>query len=136
MRRALILTACLLGAALSARAQFVGGMIIHGGGDRAFPVTVHVADSLTAEAVPFASVYLKPEKDTIITNFTLSDSEGSALIDKVTRGSYYLHVEMMGYHAYRKLVYLTGRTDLGKVLLRQDAEMLEETVVIGYGVQK
>ena len=125
MRRALILAVCLLGAALSARAQFVGGMIIRGGGDRAFPVTVHVADSLTAEAVPFASVYLKPEKDTIITNFTLSDSEGSALIDKVTRGSYYLHVEMMGYHAYRKLVYLTGRTDLGKVLLRQDAEMLE-----------
>ena len=56
----------VLPAALSARAQFLGMPVRLG--DRSFSVTVSVVDSLTAEAVPFASVYLKPEKDTIITN--------------------------------------------------------------------
>ena len=39
------------------------------GSDRAFFVMMEVADSLSGEPVPFASVYLKPAKDTIITNF-------------------------------------------------------------------
>ena len=117
----------VLPAALSARAQFLGMPVRLG--DRSFSVTVSVVDSLTAEAVPFASVYLKPEKDTIITNFTLSDNQGKAVVDRVVRGSYQLNVEMMGYRPFRKPVYLTGHADLGKVLLQQDAEMLEAAKV-------
>lgn len=130
MKRTILILVALLSAGL-AWAQFPGGLSGRAFGDRAFSVTVTVVDSLTAEAVPFASVYLQPEKDTIITNFTLSDSQGKAIVDKIVRGSYKLNVEMMGYRPYRKQVYLTGRADLGKILLQEDAELLKAAKVTG-----
>ena len=43
-----------------------------------FNVSLSVADSLSGEGIPFCSVYLKPAKDTIITNFTITDADGAA----------------------------------------------------------
>ena len=103
----------------------MGGM----GGDRLFRVTLSVADSLSGESVPFASVYLKPVKDTIITNFTLSDSKGEAVLDRVVRGEYSLNVEMLGYKPYRKVMYFTGPRNLGKILLQEDQQVLEAAKV-------
>ena len=124
MKRVLLLF-LLLFAAYPLWCQFpmsrMGGM----GGDRLFRVTLSVADSLSGESVPFASVYLKPVKDTIITNFTLSDSKGEAVLDRVVRGEYSLNVEMLGYKPYRKVMYFTGPKNLGKILLQEDQQVLE-----------
>ena len=125
-----LLIALLLWAAAPAWSQPPGMRIRPGqGGDRPFFVTMEVADSLSGESVPFASVYLKPAKDTIITNFTLSDSNGKATLDRVVRGEYSVNVEMMGYLPYRKVMYLTGNTNLGKVLMKEDKQMLEAAKV-------
>nr|MCR4843974.1 carboxypeptidase-like regulatory domain-containing protein [Bacteroidales bacterium] len=97
--------------------------------DRAFPILLSVADSLTGEPVSFASVYLKPVKDTIITNFTLSDAKGRVILDRVVRGEYNLNVEMLGYKPYRKKYYFTESQSLGKILLQEDARMLEAAKV-------
>ena len=97
--------------------------------DRAFPIVLTVADSLSGEPVPFASVYLKPAKDTIITHFTLSDAQGRAMLDQVVRGEYNLNVEMMGYKPYRKKFYFTDYKNLGKILLQEDARVLEAAKV-------
>lgn len=109
--------------------QYPGMIYRMGGGDRAFRVTLSVADSLSGESVPFASVYLKPVKDTIITNFTLSDGKGDAVLDRVVRGEYSLNVEMLGYKPYRKVMYLTGFKNLGKILLQEDQQVLEAAKV-------
>ncbi len=99
------------------------------GSDRAFFVMMEVADSLSGEPVPFASVYLKPSKDTIITNFTLSDAKGKAFLSNVVRGEYSVNVEMMGYLPYRKVMYFTSGKDLGRILMKEDKQMLEAATV-------
>ena len=110
----------------------VWGQALHiraGSADRAFPIMLSVADSLSGEPVSFASVYLKPVKDTIITNFTLSDAKGKAILDRVVRGEYNLNVEMMGYKPYRKKFYFTEIKNLGKILLQEDAKVLDAAKV-------
>lgn len=94
-----------------------------------FTVSLHVKDSLSGENVSFASVYLKPAKDTIITNFTLSDHEGNAVLDGVTRGQYTLNVELMGYKPFVRAMYLSDHTKVGTILLQEDAEMLKAAKV-------
>ena len=94
-----------------------------------FTVSLHVKDSLSGENVSFASVYLKPAKDTIITNFTLTDQEGKAVIRDVTRGQYTLNVEILGYKPYVKALYLSNYADIGTILLKEDVTMLEAAKV-------
>ena len=44
-------------------------------------IKASVVDSLTNEPVAFASVYVVPSKDTVITNFTLTDATGKATLE-------------------------------------------------------
>lgn len=130
MKRLLFLLALLLSVPVWGQPR--GGFQMRPGAgvrDRAFPIVLTVADSLSGEPVPFASVYLKPAKDTIITHFTLSDAKGRAMLDQVVRGEYNLNVEMMGYKPYRKKFYFTDYKNLGKILLQEDARVLEAAKV-------
>ena len=94
-----------------------------------FRISATVKDSLSGEAVAFASVYLQPAKDTIITHFTLSDSEGKAFLDRVTPGNYRLNVEMLGYKPYRKIIYFSTWKDIGTLLMQPDMEALKAAVI-------
>ena len=94
-----------------------------------FNVSLSVADSLSGEGIPFCSVYLKPVKDTIITNFTITDADGAAVISSVTRGDYLLFVEMLGYKSHVRQIYFSARTNLGTVLLQEDVAMLQAASV-------
>lgn len=118
---------------LSARAQVVvlnDNML----SNRMSEVKTSVLDSLTSEPISFASVYVIPSKDTVITNFTLSDDKGSAKLEEVPFGSYVFHVEMMGYRPYTKHVYFRDRVvDMGTVRLQQDEKFLSAAVVSDVG---
>ena len=93
-----------------------------------------VLDSLTNEPVPYASVYVIPSKDTVITNFTLSDAEGVAKLDEVPYGSYVFHVEMMGYKPFVKEKYFRERReDMGTIRLQVDEQFLQAAVVSDVG---
>ena len=118
---------------LSARAQVVvlNDNMLSG---RMSEVKTAVLDSLTSEPISFASVYVIPSKDTVITNFTLSDDKGSAKLEEVPFGSYVFHVEMMGYRPYTKHVYFRDRVvDMGTVRLQQDEKFLSAAVVSDVG---
>lgn len=118
---------------LSARAQVVvlNDNMLSG---RMSEVKTSVLDSLTSEPISFASVYVIPSKDTVITNFTLSDDKGSAKLEEVPFGSYVFHVEMMGYRPYTKQVYFRDRVvDMGTVRLQQDEKFLSAAVVSDVG---
>lgn len=93
-----------------------------------------VLDSLTNEPVPFASVYIIPSRDTTITNFALSDAEGKAKLDEVPFGSYFFHVEMMGYKPFVKERYFRERNvNMGTILLQVDEQFLQAAVVSDVG---
>ena len=97
-------------------------------------VVVTVLDSLSREPLGFASVYLVPEKDTVITNFSLTDSTGRAILDEVPYGAYSFHVEMLGYGPRRMRTYLRNENvDMGTLLMVLDPNYLEAAVVSDVG---
>ncbi len=96
-------------------------------------IEMQVVDSLSNEPVTFASVYLMPTKDTIITNFTLTDTLGNAVLTEVVRGEYNLHVEFMGYRPYMKSMYIRGDIKLPLISLHPDRERLEAAKVSAVG---
>ena len=92
----------------------------------------------TDKPIPYASAYLTAKNDTLITNFTLTDTTGVAHITKVSRGTYVLTVEMLGYKTYNKEHYFSFSWDrdsvnLGTIRLAEDTEMLDAAHVSAIG---
>ena len=110
---------------MTAKAQiFVGNENIFTG--RLSSIRVKIVDSLTSEAIPYASVYVVPAKDTAITNFIISDTSGVATLKDVPFGNYVFHIEMMGYMHYAKEKYFREeRVDMGTVKLTLDTVIAE-----------
>ena len=97
-------------------------------------IKASVVDSLTNEPVAFASVYVVPSKDTVITNFTLTDATGKATLDEVPFGSYVFHVEMMGYKPFVKERYFReAEVDMGTIMLQVDENFLQAATVTDVG---
>lgn len=89
-------------------------------------LTFFIKNAKDQEPIAFASAYLIPQKDTIVTNFAISDNEGYVKLDEVVQGKYELNIEMMGFKPYRKEYSIKGWSqDLGTILLEEDAEFLE-----------
>ena len=102
--------------------------------ERLCEIHVTVLDSLTSEPVPFASVYVIPVKDTTISNFTLSDSEGKAKLEEVPYGNYSFHIEMLGYKPFVKERYFRDRmVDMETVRLQVDENYLRAAMVTDVG---
>ncbi len=98
-----------------------------------YKLETQVVDSLTNEPVSFASVYLMPKKDTLITNFSLTDTLGNAVLKEITRGEYDFHIEFMGYLPYKKSMYIRSDKNLGVIKLKPDLERLEAAKVSAVG---
>ena len=97
-------------------------------------VKVRVLEEKSASPIPFASVYLTAKNDTLITNFTLTDTTGLATLSKVARGTYTLTVEMLGYKSYRQEHYFSKEVDnLGEIRLPEDIELLDAARVTAIG---
>ncbi len=120
---------------LPAGAQFIpGGIFERNQGS----VIVKVLEAGTEEPIPYASAYLTAKNDTLITNFSLTDTAGVARITKVTRGTYTLTVELLGYKTYNKEHYFSfdwsrDSVDVGTIRLAEDAEMLDAAHVSAIG---
>ena len=92
-------------------------------------VKAFVLDSKTAEPIPYASVYLIPKGDTTVTNFTISDANGKALMDNVTPGQYELNAEHIGYFTFKKVFEISSAPgwdlDLGTIGLEENMEQID-----------
>ena len=119
----------------AARAQFIpGGLFEKNQGS----VLVKVLEEKTENPIPYASAYLTAKNDTLITNFSLTDTSGVARITKVTRGTYVLTVEMLGYKTYNKEHYFSfswdkDSVDLGAIWLAEDTQVLDAAHVSAIG---
>jgi hypothetical protein len=125
--RLILLAALAFLAPRPARAQLVITSEMYG--RQAFTVRGEVRDSLSREAVPFASVYIQPAGDSLITLFALSDSTGKAELHEITRGEYVVNVEFMGYEPWRRRLWVRKDEDLGVLLLKPDREVLDAAKV-------
>ena len=83
-------------------------------------------DADTDEPIAYATVYLTPQNDTLITNFAVSDEEGKAVIKDITPGRYQVNAEMIGYHSYQRIHNLKGtQIDLGIIKLEENPEDID-----------
>ncbi|MBP5218283.1 MAG: outer membrane beta-barrel protein [Bacteroidales bacterium] len=133
MKRILAVSFLLLALGLWSKAQVViiNDNLFTG---RLSEVKVAVLDSVSREPVSFASVYVIPSKDTTISNFTLTDTSGTAILDEVPYGEYSFHIEMMGYvPVVKKSYFREWRVDMGTILLRPDEKFLQAAVVTDVG---
>lgn len=134
-QKLLILSFCFLCCLPAARAQFIpSGLFETNQGT----VIVKVLEEKSDNPIPYVSAYLTAKNDTLITNFSLTDTAGVARITKVTRGTYVLTVEMLGYQPYHKEHYFSygwdkDSVDLGTIRLAEDAEMLDAAHVSAIG---
>ena len=133
MRRILLATFLNLALCLQTKAQvfIINDNITNG---RMSEISASVVDSLSNEPIAFASFYVIPAKDTTISNFTLTDTEGKAKLEEVPFGDYVLHVEMLGYKPFTKQRFFRDRmVDLGVIKLQVDEKYLEAAVVTDVG---
>lgn len=88
------------------------------------PVTITVFDE--TGPLPGASIMVKGT-----TTGTMTDLDGNAVLD-LKQGDV-LEVSFIGYHTTEATV---GSGDKLQVVLKEDTTLLDETIVVGYGVQK
>jgi len=98
-----------------------------------FELSLELRDSLTQEPLRFASVYVRHPKDSLITNFSLSDQNGLAILKDINRGDYVLTAELLGYKALRLNVYIGKDTELGILHMVVDAETLQAASISAVG---
>lgn len=97
-------------------------------------VKIRLLDSLTNEPLVMATVYLQPKGDTTIMYFNLTDTSGTAVLEKVVRGNYILTAEFMGYKPFKKSFYFRdAKVDVGTVKMVEDMVMLEAAKVTAVG---
>ena len=101
-------------------------------------VKLKVVEEKTGAPIPYATVYVTAKNDTLITNFALTDTLGVAQLKKVTRGTYNVNVELLGYKSWQKEHYFgfswqKREYDLGTVALAEDAELLDAARISAIG---
>lgn len=91
-------------------------------------------DAETSEPISFASVYLIPQNDTTITNFSLSDDKGNVILEDILPGKYEVNAEMIGYLPYKKVHELKGyEQDLGIIKLKENPEYIDASTITAVG---
>ena len=133
MRRLFLILASGLFFAISARGQFVVDFSMFEK-NRNLEVKFELKDSKTDEAIPWASAYLVPVGDTVITSFALSDQNGKTVLKEVPVGKYTLNVELIGYKPYKKVHdFKSWEVDLGVIKMEENPEMIDAASISAVG---
>mgnify|MGYP003482332497 CR=1 FL=1 len=91
-------------------------------------------DADTDEPIAYATVYLTPQNDTLITNFAVSDEAGEVEIKDIIPGRYQVNAEMIGYHSYKRIHNLKGtQIDLGVIKLEENPEDIDPASITAIG---
>lgn len=96
-----------------------------------FDLQAQVVDTL-GQPLNSATVMLLHQKDSVMANFGLTDSEGLFSIKKIEAGQYILQITYIGYENYSKNIELnptTGNLDLGQIILKPAIANLNEVTV-------
>lgn len=105
---------------------------------RTLNVRMELQDVNTELPIAYATVYLIPQGDTVITNFAVSNEKGVAVISDVVQKKYELHAELIGYKPFvkeydLKISGFENERNLGVIKLEEDRELLEAARVTDFG---
>ena len=98
-----------------------------------FTVKLTLLDEKTSEPVGFATTSLTVKGADSAAKFVMSDENGVASIAKVTKGTYIVKAEQMGYKPFEKEIVVDKNIDLGEVKLAIDVEVLDAASISAVG---
>lgn len=98
-----------------------------------FSVKLKLIDAKTSAPVGFATTSLTVKGSNSASKFVMSDENGAASLTKVSKGTYVLKAELMGYKTFEQEVVVDRNIDLGEVKLSEDVEVLDAASVSAVG---
>ncbi len=98
------------------------------------PVTLSgiVKEASVKAPMPYVTVVLKAEKDSVLVAGTITNEEGRFIINAVKKGSYYVETSFIGYNVVRQKLFvgdLSSYLDVGTIELTEDSKTLSEVEV-------
>jgi outer membrane receptor protein involved in Fe transport len=106
------------------------------GGERQMGGTVKgiVVDASSGNPIEYANILLFGASDSSMVNGTITNPDGSFLIEKIRSGKYYFEVKFMGYNNWRTEFEISRNSrehDLGEIKLEPVAVNLGDVLVEG-----
>ena len=101
-------------------------------GAQNYKVSVKLQDASSGAPIEFATVSLASDKGGT-PKYSLTDTHGTGVIEKVKKGSYTFKAEIMGYVTAQKKVSVEKDTDLGVVKMELDSKVLDAASVSATG---
>ena len=95
-------------------------------------ITGMVFDANLDQPIPYVTVLLITANEKTLTG-TITDENGTFIIDKIPVGTYTMRIQFIGYETYEKQLVAKDSNDfidLGKILLKETATELEGVEVI------
>ncbi|MDR1379959.1 MAG: carboxypeptidase-like regulatory domain-containing protein, partial [Tannerella sp.] len=89
-----------------------------------------VRDGTDGAPLPYATAALLRADSSVVTGVVTGDS-GRFVINSVNPGNYLLQVSFIGYNKEYVRVNVPAQSDLGEIILAEDANLLGEVVVTG-----
>jgi outer membrane receptor protein involved in Fe transport len=124
---------CFLVVIGSAQNPYAGGKRPQKGPSIIGHINGHLIDSITNEAIEFASVALLNAEQKII-NGAITDESGKFHIEKVKTGKYALEFSFLGYETKKvfniELTLKKPDLDVGNIFLATDSQILDEIEVV------
>ena len=98
-----------------------------------FTVKLRLIDDKTSEPVPFATASLTAKGSTSAAKYILTDDHGQATITRVSKGTYTLKAEIMGYKTYTHELVVDKNVNVGDIRMVEDAVALDAAKVSAVG---
>ena len=82
------------------------------------------------DCVPYATVRAVSAADSTVRHVAVAKKDGTFSMDSVAEGKYLLTVTCVGYEDFARNVSVSGSTDIGTIVLKEDKNMLDGVTVM------
>ncbi len=98
-----------------------------------YTVKFKLIDAKTSAPVGFATASLTAKGASEALKFVMTDENGGASLTKISKGTYLVKAELMGYKSFEQEIVVDKDIDLGEVKLSEDVETLDAASVSAVG---
>ena len=98
-----------------------------------FSVKFKLVDAKTSEPVGYATASLTVKGAETAARFVMTDEKGAADLTKVSKGTYIVKAELMGYKTFEQEIVVDKNIDLGEIKFAEDVTVLDAASVSAVG---
>ena len=99
-----------------------------------YTIKLKLIDAKTSEPVGFVTTSLSVKGSSKVSEFVMTDENGVGSLTKISKGTYIIKAEMMGYKTFEQEITVVDKdVDLGEVKLSEDVTVLDAASVSAVG---